>query len=68
VVKLKDGSRLEERLQTPSDLHGWDTVAEKFHASTRGIINGPNSETIIDQIKALESVSSIPLLTRALRA
>ena len=67
VIQLKDGSQLEEKLQTPSDLHGWDAVADKFRASTQGIITPSKTDTIIDHIKKLESLASIRTLTAALR-
>src|SRR5215475_11854823 len=38
VVTLKDGSRLVEDLQHPSNLHGWDQVASKFHVCVDGIL------------------------------
>jgi 2-methylcitrate dehydratase PrpD len=68
VVILKDGSRLEEKLQTPSDLHGWDAVAGKFSAATQGIMSTPSAETVIDKVRQLETVTSIRSLTGALRA
>ncbi|MSP41120.1 MAG: MmgE/PrpD family protein [Deltaproteobacteria bacterium] len=67
VVQLKNGARLEEKLQTPSDLHGWDAVAEKFRAATAGSITTANAEIVIDKVKQLESVASIHALTGALR-
>jgi 2-methylcitrate dehydratase PrpD len=68
VIKLKDGSRLEEKLQTPSDLHGWEAVAEKFGAATSGILTTASAEKVIAQVKSLESVGSISSLCAALRA
>ncbi len=67
VVNLKNGARLEENLQTPSDLHGWDAVEKKFRAATEGIITDANAGTVIDNVKQLESVASIQTLTGALR-
>lgn len=67
VVKFKDGTRLEEPLQTPSDLHGWDAVAGKFGAATDGIVSAATSAAIIDQIKKLDSQSAIRSLTQMLK-
>jgi hypothetical protein len=67
VVKLEDGTRFEEPLQTPSDLHGWDAVAGKFREATRGVIDAAKSQSIIDQISKLESLASVRSLTDALR-
>jgi len=67
VVNLKNGARLEEKLQPPSDLHGWDAVEKKFRAATEGIITPASGEMVIDQIKQLDSVASILSLTGALR-
>ena len=67
IVKLKDGSRLEEKLRTPSDLHGWDEVAKKFKAVTQGIIGSSQSAASVDQVRKLESLASICPLTQALK-
>jgi 2-methylcitrate dehydratase PrpD len=67
AVTLKDGSRLEEKLQTPSDLHGWDAVAGKFKEATHGIISTAQAETTVSQVKTLESLVSIRSLTAALQ-
>lgn len=68
IVNLTDGTRLEEKLQHPSDLHGWDAVAGKFRAATQGIIAASNAETVIGEVKQLEAVGSIRSLTSAMRA
>lgn len=68
VVNLKNGLRLEEKLQTPSDLHGWDAVGAKFSAATRGIIDATSGAAIIDQVKRLESLASIRSLTQLLKS
>jgi len=67
VVNLKNGLRLEEKLQTPSDLHGWDAVRAKFSAATCGIIDATSGAAIIDQVKRLESLASIRSLTQLLK-
>lgn len=68
LVKLKDGSRLEEQLQHPSDLHGWDAVADKFRAATQEIVSTTGAAMIIDGVQQLESLFSIQSLTAGLRA
>jgi 2-methylcitrate dehydratase PrpD len=67
IVKLKDGSIFEEKLQTPNDLHGWDAVAEKFKAVTQGLIGSSQSAASIDQVSKLESLASIRSLIQALK-
>lgn len=68
IVELKDGSRLEEKLQHRSDLHGWEAVAGKFRAATLGVISASNAESIVDQLSNLESMASIDALTNVLRS
>ncbi len=68
VVNLKNGARLEEKLQTPSDLHGWDEVENKFRAATGAILNSRNIAAAIDQVHALESLASIQSLTQSLKS
>jgi 2-methylcitrate dehydratase PrpD len=68
VVQLKNGARLEEKLQVPSDLHGWNAVADKFSAATLGIIDTANGAAVVDQVKTLESLASIRSLTQSLKS
>jgi 2-methylcitrate dehydratase PrpD len=67
VVKLKDGARLEETLKTPSDLHGWEAVRNKFKDCLSGITQDHNTQTVMDLVSRLESIPSIRLLTKALQ-
>lgn len=67
VVHLKDGTGLEEQLEHPSDLRGWDAVAEKFRAATEGILNGNQAATVLDAVAGLERETSVRRLTTAMR-
>jgi 2-methylcitrate dehydratase PrpD len=67
VVKLKDGTRLEEPLNTASDLHGWEAVRKKFKKCVSGISDDHNAQTVLALVGQLESIPSIRLLTKALQ-
>ena len=67
VVTLKDGSRLVEDLQHPSNLHGWDQVASKFHACVDGILQKRAADAARECVACLENLTSVRELTRQLR-
>ncbi len=66
VVTLKDGARLVEGLQHPSDLHGSDQVTSKFAACVDGILNKRDAEAAREYISRLEQLVSVRQLTRVL--
>ena len=67
VVTLKDGSRMVENLQHPSDLHGWDQVASKFHACVDGILQKHAADAARECVARLENLTSVRELTQQLR-
>jgi len=67
TVVLKNGSRLTEPLQTPSDLKGWEQTVSKFSESVGTLLTDNQQRTIIESVQAIEDISSIRNLTRALQ-
>ena len=67
VITLKDGARLVEDLQHPSDLHGWDQVASKFHGCVDGILEERAADAARECVARLDNLASVTELTRQLR-
>jgi 2-methylcitrate dehydratase PrpD len=67
VVILKDGTRLEETLQHPTNLQGWEAVEEKFRNCVAEVLDGSAPQTVIDCVNRLEALASIQTLTKALQ-
>ena len=66
VIALKDGARLVEDLRHPSDLHGWDQVASKFHGCVDGILEKHAADAARECVARLEHLASVTELTRQL--
>jgi hypothetical protein len=67
TVVLKNGSRLTEPLQTPSDLKGWEQTLSKFNESVGTLLTDTQQRTIVESVQAIQDISSIRNLTRALQ-
>jgi 2-methylcitrate dehydratase PrpD len=68
VVILKDGTRIEEKLQHPTNLQGREAVEDKFKNCVEGLLDDNASQTVIDCVRRLEALASIQMLTKALQA
>jgi 2-methylcitrate dehydratase PrpD len=66
TIGLKNGDRLSESIQTPSDLKGWEQTTGKFNDSIRGLLSEEQGLAIIETVKRLQETPSIRTLTRAL--
>ena len=66
TIGLKNGNRLSESIQTPSDLKGWEQTTGKFNDSIRGLLSEEQALAIIETVKRLQETPSIRTLTRAL--
>jgi 2-methylcitrate dehydratase PrpD len=67
TVTLSDGTRVEEPLAPPTNIMGWEEVAEKFHQCVEGILSESDAAAAVDMIANLETLSSVRDLTTVLR-
>ncbi|MBI4488139.1 MAG: MmgE/PrpD family protein [Deltaproteobacteria bacterium] len=67
VITLKDGTRLVESIQSPTDLKEWNEIRQKFQKCTSGILTARDGEAVLGLVSRLETVPSVRLLTKALR-
>jgi 2-methylcitrate dehydratase PrpD len=67
TVVLRNGDRLTEAVQPPSDLKGWERTAQKFTASAQMRLSIKQIETVTDAVKRLSEITSTKTLTGALK-
>jgi hypothetical protein len=67
VLILKDGTRLVDTLQPPSDLKGWDEIQSKFRQCVSAILSDRQAENVVALVSRIETISSVRELTHELR-
>jgi 2-methylcitrate dehydratase PrpD len=68
TVTLKDGRKLSEPFQPPTNLTNRSQVSEKFARSVEQILARERARSIEDQVSHLEDLRSIKVLTNLLQA
>lgn len=67
TVTLKDGKKLSEAFQPPTNLTQRSQVSEKFAHSVSQVFSPERTRTIADHVMRLEKLQSITELTNLLR-
>ncbi len=67
LVKLKDGTKIVEPVQTPEDLRGREEVLKKFNKGVNKILPEDQRLEVPHLVDHLEEIPSIEPLTEALR-
>ncbi len=67
TVTLKNGARLSEPLQPPSNFYDLTQVSEKFLHSVSGVFTKEHAQRIIDQVSRMEELPNLRPLTRLLQ-
>lgn len=68
VVQLKNGQRLEETLERPTNLAGAAAVQKKFHDCVTDALTKQQAEAVVEAVGTLERLPSAQHLTRNLQS
>jgi len=67
TVTLKNGSKLSEPLQHPSNYCDLAQVSKKFVRSVSGVLSNEHAQSIMGHVAAMEEMSNLRPLTRLLQ-
>jgi 2-methylcitrate dehydratase PrpD len=63
TVQLRDGRRLEETVERPTDLRGRSAIEEKFYRCLEGVLPSDQGQAVVTAVNNLERLNSIRELT-----